>query len=282
MSDFTTPMLRTPTMSIRDVWCEGRHRLPGSEESTGALHIVFPYRGLYVRHLGRDRAVAEASQVLFFNPGDGYRVSHPVPGGDASLDIVMPDHVLAELTPRALVHRGATLAFRGQRRRIDEGAQRLVAVLRHRIHSGIEPLEAESLAISLVRRSLCATTSRAPEGSAVRRRLVDRTKMLLASSPARRWTLGEISTAIGHSPVYLTQLFQSVESVPLYRYHLHLRLARALHALGECSDLTSLALDLGFSSHSHFANAFRRAYGTTPTAFRRAVKPRQAAPPAPH
>ena len=29
--------------------------------------LVFPYRGVYVRHLGSDQAVAEANQVLFFN-----------------------------------------------------------------------------------------------------------------------------------------------------------------------------------------------------------------------
>jgi len=46
---------------------------------------VVSYRGVYVRHLGHDQAVAEANQVLFFNAAEGYRVSHPVPGGDASL-----------------------------------------------------------------------------------------------------------------------------------------------------------------------------------------------------
>jgi hypothetical protein len=50
---------------------------------------VFPYRGVYVRHLGLDQAVAEANQVLFFNAGEGYRVSHPVPGGRCQPD---PDH----------------------------------------------------------------------------------------------------------------------------------------------------------------------------------------------
>jgi AraC-like DNA-binding protein len=33
-------------------------------------------------------------------------------------------------------------------------------------------------------------------------------------------------------------------------------------------DLTSLALDLGFSSHSHFTDAFRREFGRTPSEVR--------------
>jgi AraC-like DNA-binding protein len=32
--------------------------------------------------------------------------------------------------------------------------------------------------------------------------------------------------------------------------------------------LLRLALDVGFSSHSHFSASFHRAYGTTPSQFR--------------
>ena len=49
--------------------------------------------------------------------------------------------------------------------------------------------------------------------------------------------------------------------MPLYRYQLRLRLARALDLLGRYDDLTRLSLDLGFSSHSHFSSAFRQVYG---------------------
>jgi AraC-like DNA-binding protein len=59
--------------------------------------------------------------------------------------------------------------------------------------------------------------------------------------------------------------------MPLYRYQLQLRLARALDLLEGDVDLSSLAQDLGFSSHSHFAAAFRQAYGRSPSAFRDAA-----------
>lgn len=49
--------------------------------------------------------------------------------------------------------------------------------------------------------------------------------MLLAGDLSRRWTLAEIAAEIKGSPVYLTQVFQQVEGMPLYRYHLRLRLA---------------------------------------------------------
>ena len=265
------PLLKTPTVAIRDVRCLGGHTSSASE-STAALHMVFPYRGVFVRHVGRDDAVAEANQVLFFNAGEDYRVSHPVAGGDACLDMEISEPLLRELTPRAFVRDGPELAFRQQRLRIDPRAQALVALLRHSLRQGIaEPLEAEGLALTLVRRSLGLTTAHAPGASLGRRRLVDRTKLALASDLARRWTLAEIGAEVGASPVYLTQLFQQVEGVPLYRYQLRLRLARALLLLAECDDLTSLALHLGFSSHGHFSTAFRQAYGRSPTEFRKQI-----------
>ena len=107
-----------------------------------------------------------------------------------------------------------------------------------------------------------------------RQRLVDRAKLVLSSEPARRWTLAEIAAEVGVSPVYLTQVFQQVEAMPLYRYQLRLRLARALDLLGEYDDLTALSLELGFSSHSHFSSAFRQAYGRTPAEFRHSVRAR--------
>ena len=40
---------------------------------------------------------------------------------------------------------------------------------------------------------------------------------------------------------------------------------------GRYDDLTTLGLDLGFSSHSHFTSAFTQAYGRSPSEFRQAV-----------
>jgi AraC-like DNA-binding protein len=102
-------------------------------------------------------------------------------------------------------------------------------------------------------------------------RLADRVKLVLASDLSRRWTLAEIAAEVGGSPVYLTQIFRKVEGIPLYRYQLLLRLARALTLLPQYDDLTALSLDLGFSSHSHFSAAFREAYGRSPSEFRQAA-----------
>jgi AraC family transcriptional regulator len=262
-------LLKTQLVAIRDVRCAGFFRHQSDEEATRATHVVFPYRGLYIRHVGQDDAVADANQVLFFNAHEGYRVSHPVPGGDASLDLVVGEQLLDELMPRSLRRAGERVAFNQLRLRIDPRTQALVALLRHGLQTEIaETLEAESLALTLVRRALGPLTTRAPRASATRQRLVNRTKLVLAGDLARRWTLAEIAGEVGHSPVYLTQVFQQVEGLPLYRYHMRLRLARSLDLLSQYDDLTALSLDLGFYSHSHFTTAFKQTYGRPPSAFR--------------
>ena len=270
MSEFAVhSLLKTQTITVQDVYCKGSCRQLSAEESSTATHLVFPYRGVYVRHLGQDQAVAEANQVLFFNVGEGYRVSHPVAGGDASLTFALSESLLLEIAPRAFLRAVGALAFQQQRLRIDPRAQALVAMLRHSLRENIaETLEAESLALTLVQRALGLRTTHAAGATVGRQRLVDRAKLVLASDLARRWTLAEIAAEVRCSPVYLTQVFQQVEALPLYRYQLRLRLARALDLLAQYDDLTTLSLDVGFSSHSHFSAAFREAYGRTPSEFR--------------
>ena len=145
------------------MYCQGSCQQQSAEEFATSTHLVFPYRGVFVRHLGNDQAVAEANQVLFFNAAEGYRVSHPVPGGDASLDLILSEPLLRELTPGPCLRAGPVLAFRQQRLRIDPRAQVLAALLRHGLRENIaDALEAESLALSLVQRSLGPRTGQAP------------------------------------------------------------------------------------------------------------------------
>jgi AraC family transcriptional regulator len=263
-------LLATDTVKAWDVLCSGTCRHKSDEECVTTTHLVFPYRGVYVRHTGQAETVAEANQVVFFNETEPYRVSHPIDGGDASLSIGIDEATLLELVPADVLRAKDRTVFNRARMRIVARVQLLAAFVRHRLTRGMaEPLEAEDLILSLVSRAVGKQTSYAPSGSAGRQKLVDRTKLVLSSNLGRRWTLAEIGGAVGVSPIYLTQVFRQVEGLPLYRYQLQLRLARALDLLDNCTDLTSLAFELGFSSYSHFSTAFKQAYGLTPLAFQR-------------
>jgi len=265
-------LLNSPTVAIRDVYCRGTCRDRSAEEHGRVTSLVFTYRGTYVRHVGQNQSVAEANQVLFFNAAESYRVSHPVSGGDASLSLIAHPTLLSEIAPPSILSNKSHATFCPHRLRIDARAQALVAMLRYSLREGsAEPLEAESLALTLLQRALGPRTTRGPRGSFGSQRMVDRVKLLLASDLTRRWTLSDIAAEVHGSPIYLTQVFQQVEGMPLYRYQLRLRLARSLDLLNRFDDLTDLALEVGFSSHSHFTAAFRRTYGRSPSAFKRAA-----------
>jgi AraC family transcriptional regulator len=274
MADFDPhPLLTTEAASVWDVVCPGTCKHRSDEECVAATHLVFPYRGVYVHHVGRAETVAEANQVIILNEDEPYRVSHPFEGGDACLSVAISPAVLLELTPEHYLLTKDRAAFARSRLRIDTDTQALAARLRHGLWRGyMDRIEAESLTLALMRRALGERTSHASGGSYGRQKLVDRAKLVLASDLGRRWTLADIAALVGISPVYLTQLFQQVEGMPLYRYQLQLRLARALDRLGKRVDLTELALDLGFSSYSHFSSAFKQSYGQTPLQFQRAAQ----------
>jgi len=268
-----TPILATGTTSVWNVMCPGHIRPLADEECATTTHLVFPYRGVYVQHVGSRHTVVEASQVLFINEDEPYRVSHPVDGGDSALSIRVEPETLLELTPARHRHPKGLAAFDRPTVRADHRTQQLAATARQRLRRGtVDALEAEELTLELVRHTLGEQRWSAPNSSGSGpRRLADRVKLLMSSDVGRRWTLSDAAKSVGVSPVYLTQAFKHVEGVPLYRYHLRLRLARSLDLLADYDDLTDLALALGFTSHSHFTAAFGKVYGVTPSAFQRSI-----------
>ena len=131
------PLLATDTVAVWDVLCSGTCRQKSAEECISATHLVFPYRGVYVRHLDQVETVAEANQVMFFNEHEPYRVSHPVRGGDASLSIRIDEAILLELMPADYLRTKDRALFNRSRMRIDAHAQLLAALVRHRLSRGM-------------------------------------------------------------------------------------------------------------------------------------------------
>jgi AraC-like DNA-binding protein len=239
----------------------------GSAEAYSAnFQICLPYRGLFVWHVGRDEVVADPNQVLFVAGGESFHLSQPIAGRYAELIITPNRELLSGLTQSS--HLGDNPLFRRRSRRADLKLQGLRARFLHQaLAGGLDGIAAEELLIDLLREALHRQPPVAMPGPRTRR-LVRATKEFLhahLSSPLR---LRDVARAVGASPTYLTDLFRRTEGTPLHRYVTQLRLARALVELPHASDLTTLALSLGFSSHSHFTAAFRRAFDCTPSEFR--------------
>ena len=237
------------------------------------FQVAFPYRGAFVWHVGRDDVFGDANQVLFVTGGEDYRVSEPVPGGYAEIVVTPERSVLAEIAKVAEDRLGAHYLFRNRSRPAHPPLQNLRACFSHWATGAAiqDALAGEVMVLSLVR-SAFEDSPPQVQPTASTRRLMRRVKEFLGAELANPIRLRDVGRAAGASPTYLTNIFRRVEGVSLHRYLTQLRLARALAILPQADDLTALALDIGFSSHSHFSAAFRRAFGCTPSQFRQTAR----------
>jgi AraC-like DNA-binding protein len=117
---------------------------------------------------------------------------------------------------------------------------------------------------------LDAARTRGPARRAWREQRAARVKEAISIHPERKWRLSELAALACLSHWHLAHVFRAEVGESVYRYVLRARLAKALDAvLDSDSDLTAIALERGFSSHSHFTARFRALFGMTPAELRR-------------
>jgi AraC-like DNA-binding protein len=270
--------------TVTDVRCRARAGACGPEEHAHEHLLVFTRAGVFVRHdataaRARRVVVAEPVHALLLNRGEPYRVSHPTDAGDDCTSVAFPADAALDVlgalderardrpaTPFRVTHAplapATLLRLRALRRAArDAAADPALAVEEEALALLADVARAGHRAHGVAARPARAGTARA------RRDLVERTKETLAARPGAPRSLGALAREVHSSPFHLTRVFREVAGVPVHQYLLRLRLATALERLDDgARNLSALALDLGFSSHSHFTTAFRRLYGVVPSA----------------
>ena len=120
---------------------------------------------------------------------------------------------------------------------------------------------------------LSPSSAKQGRGARARRELANAAREILLTNPGAPHRLRDVAAALRVSPFHLAHTFREETGVSMHRYLLRVRLdmARARILAGEPS-LSRLALELGFSSHSHFSAAFRSAVGVTPSEYRRSAQ----------
>lgn len=271
---FATPTLRIGTFRCRpwEPWFED------SGPISGHL-IVFPRTSVCITHAGSRPIVTDPNLVMLYNDRQEYRRGKISERGDLCewfefapeivQEAVRPfDPAVDDRRPFRLTHGPSdTRSYLLQRQIVEQIAgqkqpdqmyveEMMLAVLNAVVRSAYQSAGKKTGASDRQRDS--ATIE-----------LIYGVKHVLATRFTERITLDQIAQAVYCSPYHLCRIFRQQTGSSIHAYLNHLRLRTALEYLSEgADDLAALGVALGYSSHSHFTQAFKRAFGTSPSALR--------------
>jgi AraC-like DNA-binding protein len=265
-------LYRGPLFELGHVACRPTPEVRTEVEYPTLNVMALPTAGVFALHHGpRRQVMAMPNHAVFIASGSPCRVSFPGNVGDECIVMRLSAEGLARLVPEAMAGEGFEPSVLGSHVTLPPAAILARGLLWRRLVRGeADPLLVEEVGIGLLDAALgAARLVRRAEGHSLH---VRRVKEAISASPERKWTLGELSGIAGVSPFHLAHVFNKEVGTSVHRYAVRQRLARALNAVLDTNlDLTAIALDTGFASHSHFTARFREFFGLTPDALRRSA-----------
>jgi AraC family transcriptional regulator len=250
----------------------GPHRI-------GGTLIVFPRTSVTITHTGKDPVVADPNTVMFYNDGQVYSRDKLSDKGDLCewfgfdpklvadaircFDRHVDDH---PIEPFQFSHGPSdTTSYLLQRLVVDHilGDQ----------HP--DQLFIEETVMQVLKRVIENTYCRrgiVPDEAkvSVEIEVVDAIQQVLATRFEQNPSLEQIATQLHYSPFHLCRIFRKHTGQSIRQYLNQLRLRASLEYVTQANtDLTSLALKMGFASHSHFTEAFRKTFGAPPSTLRK-------------
>lgn len=260
--------------------CPVSHPLFRNSGPTNEYTVAFPRTSVWIQHEHERAFVADTTVVTMYNPTQRYERRPNDPRGDVCEWFALSPTVLRELVrtldPRAAddAHNLLTFAWGPvgadvylQQRRLYEYVTRDPRPDRLLVEETVVHI------LSAVFRSVYR--GRAPRRisrtrtSENHRAIVQDVRAHLAKTCHQAQSLSAIAAHAGVSVFHLCRIFRAHTGDTLHAHLNQLRLRVSLELLLDTKkDILSLALDLGYSSHSHFTSAFSRCFGRNPSRVR--------------
>lgn len=260
-------------------WSRARH----PERSRGVTRyfaVELMRAGAFEKRQGRRSLLADPGVAVFYNPQEDYEIRHPIGHANAGTTLRLEASAL-----EAIRVAGGGPRVTGDFRRASAASPASLLLAMHRLSARLaaldtraaEPLAVEEDVLAVVAEAVGLDAEghdqRPPPAAAERRARIVRE--FLNESFTRPIRLADVAAAAGCSVWHAARQFRQATGSTIHAYLLQIRLRHALEELRQhAEDLTRLALDLGFSSHSHFTAAFHAEFGLTPREARRALSVR--------
>jgi AraC family transcriptional regulator len=252
--------------------CPSTHRLYKESEPMSGHTLVFPRTSTTIVYEGIGSVTGSPPTILFYNYGQAYTRRKIDDIDSCDWYMIAPD-VAGEIVSRydaAASDRDSifdfTIAPASERSYMLQ--RRLLSALSR--GADLDALDVEETVLDIADAAI-RQAARLRQRGRRRERVdaVEHVKASIAMDPSSNQSLRGLAASAGCSPFQLCRSFRKVtgDTITAFRHTLPLRLA--LDALHDTRlDITQIALDLGYSSHSHFTKFFHRRFGITPSAFR--------------
>jgi AraC family transcriptional regulator len=230
-------------------------------------HVVFPQTSVAIVQVGRPQAVVNPNHVVFYNADQRFRRFVRDGRGDHSYFLTLDGAAMDDLAGGRFC---AVHCLRAPSLHLG------IRLLVHRLAGGgSDPLAVEESVHGLLAEAVAGSRRVAPappakaRTRAAHRRLTEDVKAILGARALDRLSLDEIARSVHVSRFHLVRVFRSETGTTIAEYRTQLRVRAAIERLlsGE-DDLSTIAADCGFASHSHLTDTFRRTLGTAPSRLR--------------
>lgn len=251
--------------------CPVTHRLYSDSEPMSGHALVFPRTNTTIVYEGAGAVTAGPPTILFYNRGQAYTRKRIDPIDACDWYMIAPDvarEIAARYDPAAADRDEDIFAFctASATERLYLAQRRLLSALAS--GAPIDSLEVEETVLAIADAAV-RDALRIPRADRADSIDVEDVKATIASDPSSSQSLRSLARIAGCSPFQLCRAFRKSTGLTITRYRHAVRLRMSLDSLRETRfDVTRIALDLGYSSHSHFTKFFHRHFGMTPTQYR--------------
>jgi len=277
-------LFRSPGVEIGTFRCPPGDRAWRQENSIGeGYHVAFPGTPVLIAQARARPVVTNANHAVFYNDREPYRRGLLSERGDDCVfirtDGAFLRELLADIEPRLADDERHIFPFVDGP--VAPSTHLLQQLLVRHLQGTPEPdrLLVDETLVRILAEAVRAAVQTHGDGRSRRSGtaeehadLVEQARQLLTRRFAERLDLHEIAAAVHSSPYHLARVFRARTGYALHEYRNQLRLRASLqHLAGPARQLAGVAVEVGFTSHSHYSDAFRKSFSMSPSAYRRAA-----------